>query len=76
MTCPTPTGCRPNDVSTERGAALGGDDWGALPDEPCRHCRRTGGVEFLSSNHPLDQHAQQVRCRLCGRAWEADSPSA
>jgi len=79
-----PMACRGSHAAVEAwlkgetcpGAALGGGDWGALPGEPCRFCRRAGGVEFLASNHPLDLHAQQARCRLCGRAWQADSPNA
>lgn len=71
------TSSEPNSELTEgKGRALGGDDWGKLPDEPCHFCRRPGGVEFLASNHPLDQHAQQVRCRLCGNCWQADSSLA
>ena len=54
----------------------GGEDWGALPQEPCRYCRRQGGVQFLASEHPFDNHAQLVRCELCGNVWEADSSSA
>lgn len=55
---------------------LGGNDWAALPEEPCRYCRRVGGVQFLASNHPLDRDAQTVRCVLCYRVWTADGPYA
>ena len=56
---------------------LGGNDWGTLPQEPCRYCRQPGGVEFLASTQPLDLYGSQtVRCRLCGRVWDADSPLA
>lgn len=62
----------PNSELTEgKGPAFGGNDWGLLPLEPCRYCHQQGGVQFLASNQPLDQHAQQVRCVNCGRAWEA-----
>jgi hypothetical protein len=49
-------------------------DWGCLYGEPCRFCRRTGGVMFLVDNQDSDR--QPVRCDLCGRCWEADSANA
>lgn len=52
-------------------------EWGALPQEPCRYCRRQGGVQFRLDDDPTVQHGPQiVRCELCGRWWEADSSSA
>ena len=52
-------------------------EWGSLPQEPCRYCRRQGGVQFLIDNGPEGRtSAQIVRCALCGRDWLADSAMA
>lgn len=51
--------------------------WGSLPAEPCRYCRRQGGVRFRLDDDPVTaQGPQVVRCEGCGRWWEADSSSA
>lgn len=52
-------------------------EWGALPAEPCRFCRRTGGVMFLVDDGPEGRAGlSPVRCDLCGRSWVSDSTSA
>jgi hypothetical protein len=52
-------------------------DWGHLPEEPCRYCRRVGGVMFRNDDSPRGKtEPQAIRCELCGRVWEADSSSA
>lgn len=52
-------------------------DWGSLPDEPCRFCRKAGGVHFMLDDGPEGRVGlQPMRCDLCGRTWEADSVAA
>jgi hypothetical protein len=52
-------------------------EWGALPAEPCRYCRKCGGVEFLIDSGPEGKAGlSPVRCHGCGRSWAADSTSA
>lgn len=60
---------------TVRSASEG--DWGHLPAEPCRFCRRPGGVHFLRDDGPEGRSAGQiVRCDRCGRDWVADTSAA
>lgn len=52
-------------------------DWGALRQEPCRFCRRLGGVHFLIDDGPEGKVGlQSMRCDLCKRTWTADSSCA
>jgi hypothetical protein len=52
-------------------------EWGQLPDEPCRYCRRIGGVMFMIDDGPEGRAGlSSVRCDLCGRTWVADSTTA
>jgi hypothetical protein len=57
--------------------ATGEEEWGALPNEPCRYCRQPGGVYFLVDDGPEGRVGlQPMRCDRCGRTWIADSASA
>lgn len=50
------------------------EQWGSLPQEPCRFCREAGGVLFLIDDGPPGRESPViVRCGKCGRYWEADS---
>jgi hypothetical protein len=54
-----------------------GGEWGHLPGEPCRYCRRPGGVYFLIDDGPEGRSGFQVaRCDLCKRSWLSDSATA
>ena len=46
-------------------------DWGSLPNEPCRHCHKVGGVMFLIQDGWDKNLPQMVRCTLCHNVWEA-----
>lgn len=51
--------------------------WGFLAAEPCRYCRRVGGVYFLRDDGPEGKSGLPVvRCDKCGRDWVADSANA
>jgi len=51
----------------------GHGDRGHLPGEPCRSCRRAGGVFFVIDDSAFGKNsAQVVACVLCGTTWLAD----
>lgn len=55
----------------------GEDNWGALPEEPCRHCHEKGGVQFLIDDSPHGKNTSQiVRCTKCRNAWDVDGRQA
>lgn len=52
-------------------------EWGSLPQEPCRFCRKPGGVIFQVNEGQKNLcDPQVVMCRLCKKDWIADSPLA
>jgi hypothetical protein len=53
------------------------DEWGHLPNEPCRYCRKPGGVYFLQDNGPEGRDGlQPMRCENCKRDWIAGTSTA
>jgi len=64
-------------VNGERPYHAESGEWGSLPAEPCRFCRKAGGVHFLIDDGPEGRSGlSPVRCDLCGRSWVPDSSSA
>lgn len=58
---------------TNSTETFGGNDWGTLPNEPCRFCGRVGGVQFCASENPIDRTGSQiVQCTLCKAVWNVD----
>jgi hypothetical protein len=52
-------------------------DRGYLLEEPCRYCRRTGGVYFVIDDSPFGRNtAQVVACDHCKANWTVDGPLA
>ena len=53
------------------------EDWGLLPNEPCRFCHRIGGVRFQIDESPWGlANPQVMTCGNCGSTWTADSATA
>lgn len=53
------------------------DEWGYLPNEPCRYCKSIYCVYFRKSEGDVNKNDPQVvRCDACGRDWVAESSLA